>query len=34
VDQGEQNADATHNMSRDDEGEEVMEEDKEDMVLY
>lgn len=26
--------DATHNLSRDDEGEEVMEEDKEDMVLY
>lgn len=30
----EQNTDAAHNLSRDDEGEEVMEEDKEDMVLY
>jgi folate-binding Fe-S cluster repair protein YgfZ len=35
TDKREQNTDATHNLSRqDDEGEELMEEDKEDMVLY
>ncbi|QGA14274.1 hypothetical protein EYB26_001927 [Talaromyces marneffei] len=35
TDKGEQNTDATHHLSRhEDEGEEVMEEDKEDMVLY
>lgn len=34
TEKAEQSTDAAHNLSRDDEGEEVMEEDKEDMVLY